>query len=253
MSHCIITIGANFGKTTQRIKDMMTKDGGGLQWSTDHNSRFEVSKSAIAHFSRKTISDPDSNIGHIPIPRPALILENQMVQEVSQYKYLGIQIDTQLKWKEQGQHAAANTTNWILQFCRLSKPSTGVGAKLMRQLYLVVALPKITYRIDIWYTPPEKPTGFKKSTCLVSALHSLQKTQRIATLAIIGTLRSTPNNYIDIYAGIFPIELALLRACHNSLLCMLTLPEHHPLHRIIQDTRHSLPTKHPSPINLLIK
>ena len=37
---------------------------------------------------------------------------------------------------------------------RLTKPSTGVRARLMRQLYLSVALPKITYGIDIWYTPP---------------------------------------------------------------------------------------------------
>ena len=123
----------------------------------------------------------------------------------------------------------------------------------MRQLYLAVALHKITYGINIWYTPPEKPTRSKKSTGSVSTLCSLQKTQRIATLAITGTLRPTPNDFIDIYAGIFPMKLALLRACHNSLLRMLTLPDYHPLHWIIQDTKCSPPVKHHSPIDLLIK
>ena len=123
----------------------------------------------------------------------------------------------------------------------------------MRQLYLAVALPKITYGIDIWYTPPEKLTRSKKSTGSVSTLCSLQKTQRLVALAITGTLRSTPDDFIDIYAGIFPMELALLRACHNSLLWMLTLPDYHPLCWIIQDAKRSPPVKHHSPIDLLIK
>ena len=53
----------------------------------------------------------------------------------------------------------------------------------MRCLYLSVALPKITYGIETWYTPPDKPMGYTKNTGSVSALRNLQKAQRIATLA----------------------------------------------------------------------
>ena len=49
------------------------------------------------------------------------------------------------------------------------------------------------------------------------------------------------------------MELALLRACHNSLLCILTLSDHHLLHWIIQDVRQPPPAKLLSLINLLIK
>ena len=80
----------NFIETTRIIKDMMTREEGGQEWSLTHNSRFEVIKSAISHFSRKTEQDPDSENRRIPIIRPPLILGNQMVQEVSCYKYLGI-------------------------------------------------------------------------------------------------------------------------------------------------------------------
>ena len=48
--------------------------------------------------------------------------------------------------------------------------------KLMRQLYLAVALPKITYGIDVWYTPPSKPIGVTKNSGSVCALRNLQKT-----------------------------------------------------------------------------
>ena len=176
----LLAIAANFIETTRIIRDMMMREDGGEEWSISHNSRFKVIKSAISHYTRSTKLDPDLENSCIPLFRPMLILGNQTVQEVKCYKYLGIQIDSQLKWKEQAQRALSNATKWILQFRRLSKPSTGISPKLMRQLYLAVALPKITYGIDLWYTPPAKPVGHTRNTGSVSALCSLQKAQRIA-------------------------------------------------------------------------
>jgi hypothetical protein len=75
----LVAIGEDFKETTRRLKDMMIKDNGGLQWSTDHNSRFEVTKSAVVHFSRKTIPNPEANNGRIPVDRPVLMLEGQVV------------------------------------------------------------------------------------------------------------------------------------------------------------------------------
>ena len=196
----------------------MTKEDGGLQWSIEHNSKFEVSKSAIIHLTRKTIPDPETNHGHLPLERPKLILDGQEVKGATCFKYLGIQIDVQLQWKEQAQRATANTTKWILQYRRLTRPSTGVGSKLMSQLYLSVALPKITYGLDVWYTPPSKPTGYTKNTGSVGALHNLQKAQQLATTAITGTLRSAPTDLLDAHAGLLPMELALRKACHRALL-----------------------------------
>jgi hypothetical protein len=200
----LIATGSDFVETNNRLTDMMTKEEGGLEWSTNHNSRFEVSKSVVLHFSKKTILDPDDEGRRIPLPKPALVLNQQIVQEVESFKYLGIQIDSKLKWREQAQRATANATKWVLQFRRLTKPTTGVNAKLMRQLYLAVALPKITYGIDIWYTPPFKPAGQTRNAGSVGALHNLKKIQRMAMLAITGTLRSSPNDYVDIHARCFP-------------------------------------------------
>ena len=111
-----IVIAKNFQETTKIIRDMMTRQDGGHQWSITHNSLFGVPKSAITHYSRRTIKDPNSDNQLIPLPRPALILDSQTVQETNQFKYLGIIIDAQLRWKEQVQQATANATKWILQF-----------------------------------------------------------------------------------------------------------------------------------------
>ena len=93
------------------------------------------------------------------------------------YKYLGIIINTFLNCKEQAQRATTNATKWILQYQRLTKPSTGVKIKLMQQLYLAVALPKITYSIDTWYTPPNKKEGQSKYSGSVTFLRNLTKIQ----------------------------------------------------------------------------
>ena len=96
-----------------------------------------------------------------------------------------------------------------------------------------MVLPKITYGLDIWYTPPTKPIGYTKNTGSVGILQNLQKAQRIATTAITGTLRSAPTDLLDTHAGLLPMELVLMKACHRVMTCMLTLPNFHPLHNTI--------------------
>ena len=65
-------------------------------------------------------------------------------------------IRTRIKLKWPTPHlrqGVANATTWIMQFCRLTRISTGVNAKLLRQLYISVAIPKMTYTLDVQYTP----------------------------------------------------------------------------------------------------
>ena len=99
----LIAIGTDLTTTTNRLENIMTKEGGGLEWSTSHNSRFEANKSAIMHFTKKTTQDPDDIDRRIPLPNPELILQGQVVKQVLTYKYLGILIDSHLNWKEQAQ------------------------------------------------------------------------------------------------------------------------------------------------------
>ena len=249
----LVAVGNTFDETTARLQNLMSKPDGALEWSRAHNSKFEISKSAVLHFTRRTEADQDDPNLRVPLPRPNLVVNGQVIKEVQSYKYLGIQIDAQLRWKEQTQRAIANATKWLLQYRRLTRPLSGTSAKLMRQLYVAVALPKITYGLDIWYTPPNKSAGQTKNSGSVAALRQLQKTQRIATLAIAGALRSTPTDFLDAHVGLFPIELALLKANHRSTIRILTLPASHPLYKMVASTKENPPTKHASPLANLIR
>ena len=84
-------------------------------------------------------------------------------------------------------------------------------------------------------------------------MKSLQKLQRMVTLAITGALRSTPTDLLDAHAGVLPMELALLKACHRAVVRMLTLPRTHPLHREVNKVKMSPPCNHPGSVDNLIK
>jgi hypothetical protein len=103
----------------------MTKDEGGLVWSQDHNSRFEVNKSAIMHISRRTQASLEDETLRTPLERPPLKIDGQIIQDVNSYKYLGVMIDLQIRWNTQSQRTIANATKWIMKFRRLTKPTQG--------------------------------------------------------------------------------------------------------------------------------
>jgi ribonuclease HI len=171
-----------------------------------------------------------------------------VIKEVESYKYLGVHIDSQLRWNVQAHKGVANATKWVMQFRRLTKISTGMGVKLLRQLYIAVALPKMTYALDVWYTPPTKPVGQRKSIGSVGVLRQMTKLQRLASLAIVGGMKSTPTDLLDAHAGLLPIELTLLRICHRAIIRICTLPNTHPLHPLVRAAHRSRNEKHRDPI-----
>jgi ribonuclease HI len=246
----ILATGDDFEETTRRLKKIMVKEDGGLQWSKEHNSKFEVSKSVVMHLTRKSQQDPVDDERRIPLDQPPLVLGGQVVRIVQSFKYLGLHIDSQLRWKEQESRTVEKATKWILQFRRLTRPSMGISSKLMRQLYLAVALPKMTYGLEVWYTPPHKEQGTAKNSGSVSALG---KAQRIATLAIAGALRTTPNDLLDAHVGVLPMEHALAKVCHRALMRLLSLPDPHPLRNLVHSARATKPRSHLGPIDHLLK
>ena len=123
----------------------------------------------------------------------------------------------------------------------------------MQRLYLAIAVPKITYAADVWYMPPQKPEGRKKSTGSVFTLQELTKVQRIALLAITGGLRTTPTDILDTHADLLPMDLVLLKSCHQAFLCICALPETHPLHEIVGNLHNHPQCKHASAIQNLLQ
>ena len=114
----------------------------------------------------------------------------------------------------QVEKAFAKAVKWTLLFCRLSKPSTGVHARYMQQLYSVVVIQKFTLAADIWFTPVQRHVGRKKATGSVGVVCKLTSVQRIVTIAITGIMKTTVTNILEAHANILPIEHLLLYICY---------------------------------------
>ena len=103
----------------------------------------------------------------------------------------------------------------------------------------MVAIPKMTYTIDIWYTLPMKKVGQRRSTGSVGVLYQMIKLQRLASLAIVGGMKSTLTDLLDVHAGLLPVKLMLLCICHRATVRLCTLPDTHPLHPLVWASHRS--------------
>jgi hypothetical protein len=142
-----------------------------------------------------------------------------------------VTFDQELRWTTQAKSALAKATKWTLMYRCLAKQSAGINAKLMRKLYLAVAVPKLTYAVDVWYTPVHHEEGHSKCSGSVGIINQLARVQRLGTLAITGALRSTATDVADLHANVLPIDLLLNKICHRAALRLATLPPCHPLHK----------------------
>ncbi len=187
-----------FADTHRVLGRMMLRSEGALSWSELHNSRFETTKSVLMDFSHaKNLDWPPMQIGGISItPQPM-------------HKFLGVMMDQELQWRQHADYALAKAAKWTLAFRQLARPASGIKLQLMQQMYNAVAVPKITYVADMWYTPKHKKVGATKNSRSVGITNRLASVQRMATLAITGAMRTMATDTLDLHAGIWPMDLML--------------------------------------------
>ncbi|PPR05017.1 hypothetical protein CVT24_010210 [Panaeolus cyanescens] len=246
-----IAVADTFDETVAKLEQMMTRQGGGCQWSRSHNSSFEMSKVAVMHFSRRHTGGADgAEKTNLRDAAPPLIINGNTISVVEEYKYLGILVDPELRWKQQTARASEKAAKWILLFKRLTNSQKGMNSKLMRHLYRAVGIPKLTYALDVWYEPPNKPDGARNAKGSVRALRQIITVQKTATLAITGALKGTAADVLDPHAKVLPAEALLWYVCKRAYLRLCTLPRDHILSQTIADA-HSNRTKklrHASPL-----
>jgi hypothetical protein len=151
--------GDTYEEAYDSLRDMMLKLGGAKEWAQAHHSRFEKTKFAVVGFSRRRTHDPARPGKTKPVARPDFLYEGVTIKPAAAHKFLGVFMDEELRWNVQAEKAIAKAAKWTLLFHRLAKPSTGVRAKLMRQLYHAVAIPKFTYAADVWFPPVQRREG----------------------------------------------------------------------------------------------
>lgn len=249
----LLASGKSFIEANSSITNMMTRVGGALDWAKSHQSSFDIVKTGLVGFTRQRIENPIGTSKTIPTLRPSITITGREITAKSSHTFLGLIMDQELRFKEQVARALARGTAWALQFRRLSKPSSGMPGQYARRLYLSVAIPRMLYAADIFYTPVTgKGLPGIKARGSVGIANKLARVQRIAALQITGGMRTSATDMLNAHSNLLPFHLLLNRTCYRSGLRLATLPKGHPLHRHARLAANRSVQTHRSPIHALI-
>ena len=105
--------------------------------------------------------------------------------------------------------------------------------KEARKLYNAVAIPKICYAADLWYTPPRSTKANTNQTGPKGITKRLESIQRQAAISITGAMRTAPGDALVVHANLTPIGIQLRETGIRTFLCLASCPSHHPIAKLI--------------------
>jgi hypothetical protein len=186
--------------------------------------------------------------------RPALTLRGHVIPSKLCVVFLGVRIDRELRWKEQGVRAIAKGQEWLARMGRLARVSRGVATPLLHRLYIAVALPRIMYAADIFLNPGNrcKTRGNKVGRSGRAVIGKLATIQRKAAILITGAMGTTASDVVDAHANLLPMEILIDKFRCRAALRLATLPCSHPLHPFIEKAARQRVKRHPTPLHELL-
>ncbi|QRW04674.1 Reverse transcriptase from transposon X-element protein [Ceratobasidium sp. AG-Ba] len=231
---------ATMEEAEEKLRDMMERKGGALEWAKTHTSEFALEKTALVGFtkSREKKAKP-------------LLLGGVPVKPVKSHRFLGVIFDEELRWREQRAGVLKTGSTWVNLLRRISRTRHGLKPEAARRLHQAVFLPKVTYAADVWWEHVRRNETDTRDLGASGFTKRLQSIQRISALNITGALRTSPTDALDAHAGILPIKLELQRACHRAAVRLASIPNSHPLRRLVDREGKRLPAEHRSPLQIL--
>jgi hypothetical protein len=76
-------------------------------------------------------------------------------------------------------------------------------------LVQVIAIPKMLYAADPWFTPAFREESNKPQQGSLGIAKKLTSVQCLATIMMTGAMRSTATDVLEVHANILPVTLAL--------------------------------------------
>lgn len=243
----------NMEEGIAKLREMLEREGGGIEWLTTHFSPYEYTKFGLVGFSRKKEDNPDNPGKKKEIERPSLTIGDTVIQPSKSYKYLGVILDQELRFQQHALYAVGKGTTWANQFKRVARMSRGVEGKLCRQLYLGVGIPSMLYAAEVWCEPSVAEKGGRMTLGARGMVNKLEKVQRMALLQVTGALRTTPTDLLEIHAEIPPINMKIREMCQRAALRLATLPKTHPLYFPVRQAYTFFVRRHKSPMHFVMR
>ncbi|KDN71119.1 putative zinc knuckle, partial [Colletotrichum sublineola] len=192
----ILAVGDSTEDTCQKLQEALRK---AEAWALTHASVFAPEKFQLTHFTRaRTRFNTDTT------------LQSQWgeIRPKTTCKYLGLIMDSSLKWKQHIDETERKVTNTITALSSLGNSTWGVRTIEMRTIYKGVAIPQMMYACSLWSNSGWGEKGYTKRT-----LHRLQRLQARAARTMSGAYRATSFPALDVEMHLLPVEQQIWK--HN--------------------------------------
>lgn len=146
------------------------------------------------------------------VPKLDIFLGGQLLQESSNCKYLGVMLDSHLKWSYHINFLKQKVMNRLIEFRRFSNKNGGFSPDLSARIFKGAIEPAIYYGASVWSRSLDFPNSLKP----------IEKIIRQFGLQISGCLRTTsyPSTYL--LSGITPPSIKLSELTLSTGLRLLS-------------------------------
>ena len=190
---CLLVTGIDPPTLVDAVQEALDK---AMEWGREAGLTFHPKKSETILFHRKR---------KVQLPKPPR-LGSAPVRFTDKVKYLGIELQHDLRWSQHINSKIAKVKNQLLTLKTAAGRLWGLSPRVARNAFVAVARPALTYGCHVW--------GHALN---VSVRTKLTRLNRLAGIGMAPIKRSTPTAGMEIIYNMMPLDIFISRTASHTI------------------------------------